>query len=137
GERDRRRRGDGADEQAAEQEVASAAWKPEPGRARAEVRDGEYAAAEVVRAEEAGRPTGPLRRGLRAGGRGEECEAGGPQRLLSRRPPAQRDEQGQRERQRDEGGGDGEERVRHRRRARVRPVADRRRRRRRRDDGQV
>src|SRR5207249_11878842 len=76
GEEDRRDRRRRRDRERAEEDVPGARPQLEPCRARAEVGDGEYAAAEVVGAEEPRRPACSLRGRLarRRGGAPREAE---------------------------------------------------------------
>ena len=85
---------------AAEQRVARSRPELQHRRPGAEHRNGEHAAAEVVGAEERGRPAVPLRHRLARGGDREEQEAGRPERLLRRRPAPVRAGEQQRRRAR-------------------------------------
>src|SRR5207247_2725761 len=109
GEEDRRDRRRRRDRERAEEDVPGAQPQLEPCRARAEVGDGEYAAAEVVGAEESRRPACSLRGRLARRRGGEQREAEGPERLLAGRPRAIGPREQEREQDRDEDGRDRED----------------------------
>ena len=112
-EGDRRCRGGRGHDERADQHVPAALRQQQPGRAGAQVRHGQDAPGEVVRAEERRAPSGPLGRRLARGRDGEEQEAESPEHLLPRAAAPERAQQERREGERHQPRAERQERVQH------------------------